>query len=132
MKFVFTNKGNFETDIITDILKSENIRYQIKSTSPFHNDISIDTSYEHFLFVKQLYEKKITPYINAEINYALPDYERRKFVTVIVEPNTSVATIDKIQKQLETMDFDSIFEVDENPPKKKSKLLRLIDWFKGI
>lgn len=130
MKFVFTNKGNFETDIITDILKSENIRYQIKSTSPFHNDISIDTSYEHFLFVKGLANKKLEPYVKAEISYALPEFNLNRFITVIVEEKTPIQEINELNKELEKYNIEAIYEIEEKP--KKSKLQRLIEWFKNV
>lgn len=84
MKFVFNEKSKIETDIITDILVSENIRYKIDELVPdlpisiifFYNlpskyNITIDVSLEKFDFIKKLVSDRVDTLLNLEKCYAI-------------------------------------------------------------
>lgn len=76
MKFVFYDKMEYEADIIADILDSEGIKFQTKQyfveipmfpdsieddefAVSERFDITVNTSVEHFDFVKRLADEKI-------------------------------------------------------------------------
>lgn len=86
MKFVFLEKSDLETDIITNVLYTEKIPYKIKSKEiracffdeeedycecHVHTvyDIFVDTDLEHFDYIKYISEKKIQERVDLEICY---------------------------------------------------------------
>lgn len=74
MKLYFIDKSEIETEIITDILYSEGIRFQIERHAevlmPFIIgevcDIACYTDYEHFEYVKYLFKKAKKRYTRLE------------------------------------------------------------------
>lgn len=126
MKFVFYNQCELCTDTIIDILKSENISYRLETKqqglfSQTLYDITIDTSYEHWLFVQKIAVDKLTPYMKAEKSFALPSYQP-KVKTLNIEPHTPVILLDKLQKE---NNFE--WEIVLKKPK-KSFLKKIIDF----
>ena len=84
-------------------------------------DITIDTSFEHWLFVQKIAVDKLTPYMRAEKSYALPSYSKDT-KTLNVDGHTPVILIDKLQKE---NNFE--WEIVLKKPK-KSLLKRFVDW----
>ena len=82
MKFVFLDKNAVETDIITDILSTENIRYKVAekpvtiismplmTTEILMYDIEINTTLEYFDFVNRIANRKIKELVKLEKCYA--------------------------------------------------------------
>jgi len=102
MKFVFYDQCELCADTIMDILKSEGIPYKLESKykGMFDNvvyDITIDTTYEYWLFIQKIAVDKLTPYMRAEKSFMLPSY-RPRAKTLNVEPQTPVILLDKLQK----------------------------------
>jgi hypothetical protein len=126
VKFVFYNQCELCADTITDILKSERIPYKLESKqenvfSQILYDITIDTSYEYWIFIQKIAVDKLTPYMRAEKSFALPSY-RPKVKTLNVEPHTPVILLDKLQKE---NNFE--WEIVVKKPK-KSFLKKIIDF----
>lgn len=86
MRFVFCDKSDLETDIITDMLYTEKIPYKVKSKPVYvcfadeeeedceciHKtiyDIYVNTDLEHFDFIKVIAEKKIRERVKLELSY---------------------------------------------------------------
>ena len=140
MKFVFYNQTEFSSSKILDILDSENVRYKLESNkvNPFYNiyiyNITIDVTYEKFLFLQMLVNKALTPYVTAMKSYDLPSYtpkheivkpkETPINVTMTITNDTPIVLLDKIHKSIFT-DYN-VEIVTEKP--KKSLLKRLIDY----
>lgn len=142
--FVFTNKGDFETNVITEILDFEKIAYKTKLLTPFSAvkfyDITImNTTYEHFLFVKKLADRKLEPYIKASKSYILPcfekdnkvkntlvgkikikDFEKIPVVNVSVSENTPISELDEAFKKLDK-DIENFFVAFEMLKKDKKE-----------
>lgn len=93
MKFVFYDKSDLETDIITDILYTEKIPYKIKSKEVdvcFFDEeeeicdcvvktvynIYVNTDLDHFDFVNTIAEKKIMERVHLEFCYMKEEKER--------------------------------------------------------
>ena len=126
MKFVFYDQCELCANTITDILDFENIPYKLESKrfSLFGQilyDITIDTTFEHWLFIQKLAVDKLTPYMKAEKSYALPSYQEG-IKTLNIDGHTPVILIDKLQR-----DNDYEYELVIKKPK-KSLLKKLIDW----
>lgn len=138
MKFTFTNKGEFEANIITDILNSEKISYKTKLLG--YNSVSIkfydittsDISYEHYLFVKTLAEKKIQPYITAVKSFELPSFDKDKKelqpvpvsinATISVSENTPVLEVQELFKQLDKDLTNAFISIQAKSEKKENKV----------
>ena len=95
MKFAYINKTEFEADIITDILGSENINFKTKVNYKHLPvffaqlelfDIKFNTDYQKYLFVDKLIQDKLNNYKKLEKCFNLPDYDKFE----IVEPQTSL------------------------------------------
>lgn len=146
MKFTFPNKGEFEANIITDILNSEKISYKTKLLG--YNSISIklydittsDISYEHYLFVKTLVEKKIQPYITAVKSFELPSFDKEKTkelqtvpvsinATISVSENTPVLEVQELFKQLDKDLTNAFISIQAKSEKKENKVK---SFFKNI
>ena len=86
MKFVFCNKSELETDIITNVLYTEKIPYKVKSKKVHAcfvdeeedycdcmvqtvYDIFVNTDLDHFDFVKEISERKIMDRVKLEFCY---------------------------------------------------------------
>jgi len=86
MKFVFCDKSDLESDIITNVLYTEKIPYKVKSKeihACFYDeeedycecmvktvyDIFVDTDLEHYDFVKAISEQKIMERVKLEFCY---------------------------------------------------------------
>lgn len=128
MKFVFFDQCELCADTIIDILQSEGISYKVKSYDrrPFGQilyDITIDTSFEHWLFVQKIAVDKLTPYMRAEKSYMLPSYSP-KTKTLNIEPQTPLYLINKIQSE-NNYQFELVI-------KKKSLLKKIVDKIKEI
>lgn len=126
MRFVFYDQCELCADTICDILQSERIPYKVKSKrlSMFGQilyDISIDTTFEYWLFVQKIAVDKLMPYFKAEKSYALPSYQEG-IKTLNIDGHTPVILLDKLQKE---NNFE--FEIVLKKPK-KSLLKRLIDY----
>lgn len=127
MKFVFFNQCELCADTIIDILKSENIPYRIKSSkvgifdSTTLYNITIDTTFEHWLFVQKIAVDKLTPYMRAEKSWALPSYDNKP-KRVALEGSTPIFLIDKLQRE-NAYDFELVVKKP-----RKSLLKRLIDF----
>lgn len=150
MKFTFPNKGEFEANIITDILNSEKISYKTKLLG--YNSISIklydittsDISYEHYLFVKTLVEKKIQPYITAVKSFELPSFDKENTeanvlhpvpvpvninATISVSENTPVLEVQELFKQLDKDLTNAFISIQAKSEKKENKVK---SFFKNI
>ena len=148
MKFTFPNKGEFEANIITDILNSEKISYKTKLLG--YNSVSIklydittsDISYEHYLFVKTLAEKKIQPYITAVKSFELPSFDKDKKeekevqpvplsinATISVSENTPVLEVQELFKQLDKDLTNAFISIQAKSEKKENKVK---SFFKNI
>ena len=122
MKFVFFDQCELCTDKITEILKSENISYKLESKK--HNmfgqmlyDITIDTTFEHWLFIQKIAIDKLTPYMQAEKSYMLPSYNK----------NSKMTNICMINSPIQSPSFEIIVKTRQ----KKSFLKKCIDWLQG-
>ena len=130
MKFVFFDQCELCADTITNILETERIPYKLESKqrTPFDQvlyDISIDTTFEHWLFVQKIAVDKLMPYMKAEKSYMLPSYNS-KAKTLNVEAHTPVLLLEEIQKK-----NNYEFEVVIKTPK-KSLLKSLVDKIRKI
>lgn len=115
--FIIERKSLTETDIIIDVLKSENIPYKLRpikmDVTPWSEgktigyDIEVFTDLEHFDFANKLIEEKTNQIIYLEKLLNKP-------VESIEDEQIHVVTLGHI-------------EVREYKPK-KSLLKRLIDW----
>ena len=109
MRFVFFEKDLVETNIIIDILSSENISFQTKAIEIEHvffddieekeliitenlYDIYINTDLEHYDFVKKIADKKIEDRLNLERCYMLKARDKKNVQRVhkknITDTNT--------------------------------------------
>ena len=84
MKFVFYNQCELCADTMIDILESEKIPYRVTSRYGLY-DITINSTYEQWLFVQHIVVKKLKPYVVAEKAYAY-----------VIEPPTLKQKIKKI------------------------------------
>lgn len=98
MKFVFCDKSDLETNIITNVLQTEKIPYKVKSKKVhcyFFDeeedednecmvrvanvyDIFVNTDLEHYDFVKTIAENEIRKIVKLEICYM--KQARRRYV----------------------------------------------------
>lgn len=154
MIFVFIDKDNIETEILLDILKSENVGYSIKKHcygfSENYCDIKINTTYEKYEFINYIFNKKIKPYQIAENSYDMEDYiennakdnlsENESFITT----GEATADIEKIRQVLSmfppppftelnsTISIVRIPKISIKPYKKKQTIADIMKkWLKG-
>ena len=87
MNFAYIDKTEFEADIITDILGSENINFKTKATYKHFPmfigiaqlelfDIKFNTDYQKYLFVDKLIQEKLNNYKKLEKCFSLPAYKK--------------------------------------------------------
>ena len=110
MKFVFCDKSDLETNIITNVLQTEKIPYKVKSKKVhacFYDeeeddyecmfqvanvyDIFVNTDLEHYDFVKAIAENEIRKIVKLEICYmkqARRRYVQRVHKKSIANPNS--------------------------------------------
>ena len=71
MKFVFYNQCELCADTMIDILESEKIPYRITARYGLY-DITINSTFEQWLFVQHVAVKRLKPYVIAEKAYRIP------------------------------------------------------------
>ena len=88
MKFVFYNQCELCADTMIDILESERIPYQVTARYGLY-DITINSTFEQWLFVQHVAVKRLKPYVIAEKSY-------RILTLYVTEPTTLKQKIKKI------------------------------------
>ena len=129
--FLFEKRHPIETDIITDILKSERIPYKLKAIrqenyfSPskiLGYDIEIYSDLEHFDFAKKLIIERIEGINKAESIFDMPSVQHPKEKTIEEFKNIEV-----VGKEGAAFCISGELSVSEYKPK-KSLLKRIIEW----
>ena len=147
-QLIFANKTEFEADIIIDFLNQEGISYKTKISGRMGivdlYDIYAKTDLNHYLFIKQLSEKKLEPYLKTVHSfYFLPCYQKEPAaiheeintapisVNVTISQNTPISELDKLHKQLDGICKNVNVNINKNKPEpKKSMFLRLLERMK--
>lgn len=129
MNFAYIDKNEFEADVITNILSSENIYFKTIANEKYlpmfmgvcclkNYDIKFNTGLEKYLFIDKLVQEKLNKYQKLEKCFNLPCYDKYR----IIEPKTS------LQKNKEKLSWYIKIIMEQEKP--TSLLYKLAKWVK--